>query len=74
MAKKTFGVNISQNKCEKVHILPWIPVGQDGLFALTTYQSVWTRKGGDTSNSHFSLQSQHFRLYLNGRMRSNGSK
>jgi hypothetical protein len=34
MAKKTFGVNISQNRCEKVHILPWIPVGQDGLFAL----------------------------------------
>jgi tetratricopeptide (TPR) repeat protein len=26
------------------------------------------------SNSHFSLQSQHFRLCLNGRMRSNGSK
>jgi hypothetical protein len=22
IAKKTFGVNISQNKCEKVHILP----------------------------------------------------
>jgi hypothetical protein len=33
--RKAFGVNISQNNCEKLHILPWIPVGQDGLFALT---------------------------------------
>jgi hypothetical protein len=26
------------------------------------------------SNSHFSLQSQHFRLCLNGRIRSSGAK